>query len=312
MANLPYVQIQLESSSDTKTQIMNGCIEYILDIFDIHTDFNAETLEQMFKGFIVKNGEIQKDIFMFFDLTTKIKYFKETEIVAEDATNATNATNAVNYKWGILDQIVNVGNIGGVPIRPDISALFKETPVLTELYLYLPDEIYENKINKRLVEYPFSLYLLSKGPERGIIHTIKLPKNAGGWPFIVEKKTNHPIIGEHYLFSTNILPNSKETAKETVGGDGEVPENKTEEAVTVEPSWNKYELYAVFLNINNGCCPDDEKYIIKDLTEWSEDQKTQYVKLTTEDLMDVSTVWFNDGGNQYWSIKYPSQFYRLS
>jgi len=266
-------------TSSIKTQIMNECLEYIIDLFQLdHTKINTAFLERIFKGFILKNTS--NSIYLFFDGTE----FNYTNI-SSTSTPTTNkeeltATPPPLLKMGILDEIINKQSINKTKILPEIVELFKENPYIATIY-------YKNGLNKTPVIYPLCLYLCSKNEEAVSAETDQISwKNVHIDDDITHGITvDFPLLGDFYYFSSKPL---------------------IDESTEQEP-WKKdiYRKYAVFLDTNNGEYSIEESYIVKDLTTINKEQLDNYFQKLNP--ANISTIWFKYNGIQLWAIKYPTQ-----
>lgn len=274
------------STTPVKTQIMNECIDYILDLFDLHNIFNTTLLQQMFKGFIWMYES--NTVYLFFNV-----FNKKTSFSKIDET-----TPPPKYKWAILDEIVNKQYIANknAPVLPEIVTLFKENTFLNTLHATSST----NSLRKIPLEHPLSLYLCENqaNPEVGEENTTIVWKNvvAVEDDYFIENTVNYPSLGDFYYFSSEVI----ETADTT-----NAPSS---------PSFpwgdNDCRRYAVFLNVYNGEYTIEESYIVKDTSTINKEQWKQYYSKT--DSTNVSTIWFKDRGLQLWAIKYPNQFYCIS
>ena len=242
-ANLLYKNIYIQSPSNLfneneiskyiKTQIMNECIDNILELFQIHTIFNETILEEIFKGFIWNDKT--NNIHLFFNMTNYIHLFTIKNIDFEILNIDKSPYSYSTMKWGILDNIYKC-HIDGLMISKNIVDLFKENIPINELYI---DNSNNDKI---LAEYPLSLYLCYKSNNewKNIEFNKKLT-------FLIEK-TIPTILGDYYYFSSSTL----------------YPLDKKEFIP---------ERYTVFLNLTNEeCSKKQEIYIVKDINEISNEQ----------------------------------------
>lgn len=244
-ANLLYKKIYIQSTSNLsnenkiskyiKTQIMNECIDNILELFQIYDIFNETLLEEIFKGFIWNDKT--NNIHLFFNMTKYIHLFTgknmDFDILNIDKSPYSYST----MKWGILDNIYK-GHIDGLNISKNIVDLFKENIPINELYI---DNNNDND-NKILAEYPLSLYLCYKSNNKW--QNIEFNEKV---TFLIEK-TTPTILGDYYYFSSvPLYPLDKKDF---------IPER-----------------YAVFLNLTNeNCSKEQEIYIVKDISEISNEQ----------------------------------------
>lgn len=272
------IKIELPSSDNEentesyfRTQIMNDCIEYITDVFDLHSNINTEYLSDIFKGFIWKKET--NDIYLFFELSEDISKNKPS------MENKSSIENNKILKWVILHEIISKGYVdySTAPISKEIIQLFKENTFLKTLYI----EDSKNKFNKISVEYPLTMYLCQSKPDsagiiwENVIEPELSPEATPSTPNTVD----FPLLGEFYYFSSNPLISDDST--------------------------KKYKKYAVFLNVHNGEHLIEESYIIKDVSEINEEQWKNYRdKIRPE---NVSTIWFKEKGIQLWAVKYPTQ-----
>jgi hypothetical protein len=265
-------------TSSIKTQIMNECLEYIIDLFQLdHTKINTAFLERIFKGFILKNTS--NSIYLFFDGTE----FNYTNISSTTTTNKEQPTAVATpqplFKMGILDEIINKQSIDKTKILPEIVELFKENPYIGTIY-------YKNGLNKTSIIYPLCLYLCSKNDE-AVAETDQISwKNVHIDDDITHGITvDFPLLGDFYYFSSKPL---------------------IDESTEQEP-WKRdiYRKYAVFLDTNNGEYSIEESYIVKDLTTINKEQLDNYFQKLNP--ANISTIWFKYNGIQLWAIKYPTQ-----
>lgn len=171
-----------------KSQIMNECIEYILDLFDLHSDFDNSVFDEMFKGFIWK--EESKSIYVFFK-------------ISKNQINLPNDTNPP--KWAILHEIMYKKYIDyeTAPISPEIVELFKDTeqnshPVASLNTLYVKN--LTNTLLKIPIEFPLAMYLCQLSPN-------------GEWENVegeaeesdIELTSNFPPLGDFYYFTSDPL-----------------------------------------------------------------------------------------------------------
>jgi len=301
------------SSANTsiKTQIMNECIEYIVDLFDLHEIFNPTLLEQMFKGFVWVQES--NTVYLFFNVFNKKRSLSKIDEI----------TPPKMYKWAILDEIVNKHYIvnKNAPILPEITTLFKENASLKTLYVSSS----MNSLRKIPISHPVSLYLCEKQESEEIdTENTKIE-----WQnvvdveddYFIEKTVDYSLLGDFYYFSSDIIENSGGGSEEHPDGFLLYPGNRPDERavtnietgnttkVAIEPSpWNKkkFKRYAVFLNIYNDEYAIEESYIVKDTSTVNEEQWKRYY--TKTDPTNVSTIWFKDRGLQLWAVKYPNQF----
>jgi hypothetical protein len=288
-ANFPkkIINLQLPSSLNSnnentyiQTQIINECIEYILEVFDLYEEFNSSIFDEMFKGFIW-NSKLNT-VHLFFNVSKKLKN-PNTRI--NDSIEP-----SPMFKWAILDEIINKQYIvnKSIPIFSEIINLFKENTFLNTIYISAPN----NNLKKIPLEYPLSLYICKNRtiPNQNETTTLSVV-----WENvyndnndIIENTINFQPLGDYYYFSS-------------------IPINSNS-SDTVTSLWNKDNIkkYAVFLNINNGKYSSEESYIVKDINTITEEQWDNYTKKINQ--TDVSTIWFKENGLQLWAIKYPTQF----
>lgn len=267
--------------TSVKTQIMNEAIEFILDLFELHDTFNQEVLDEMFKGFIWLYES--HTVYLFFNIFNKKTTFP--------TTNET--TPAPQYKWAILDEIINKQYIANknAPVLPEIINLFKENTFLKTLYINNEN----NSLHKIPLEYPRCLYLCENqnGTDSGEDTPI-IWKNVAedGNDYFIENTVNYSLLGDFYYFSND-------------------PIEPVDDTPTLSPPWkdDDFKRYAVFLNIYNGEYTIEESYIVKDTTTITKEQWEHYFSKTEQS--NVSTIWFKERELQLWAIKYPNQFYSI-
>jgi hypothetical protein len=276
-----------DSITNIQTQILNECIEYILDLFDLYNDFEYNEnddsfFNDMFKGFIW-NHELNS-VHLFFELPNR---FEKLDEIKESS-----------FKWAILDEIINKQYIDNksVPISPVIVDLFKENVFLNTIYIINSNE----NPKKRPLEYPLCLYLCevpSTDDESQLINNSSSPdtwKNTSikheiiNISDIIDKTIDFPLLGDYYYFSTTLI------------------ERESSELVTLPWKTEVFKKYAVFLNINNGQYFNEESYILKDVITVTDEQWVNYFKKTNQ--IEVSTISFKYKDLPLWAIKYPSQF----
>lgn len=284
-ADFPKKTINIHNTNSTtniQTQILNECIEYILDLFDLYDKFDDSFFNDMFKGFIW-NHELNT-VHLFFELPNIDKNPDETKVSS--------------LKWAILDEIINKQYIDNktIPISPAIVDLFKENVFLNTIYIINSNE---NPKKKRL-EYPRCLYLCevpSTTDENQLITDSSSPdtwKNVRikdeniDISDIIDKTIDFPLLGDYYYFSTTLID--------------------VESSETVDLPWKKevFKKYAVFLNINNGEYFNEESYILKDVSTVTDEQWINYFKKNNQ--IEISTIWFKYKDLPLWAIKYPTQF----
>jgi len=272
---------KIVSTPSIKIQIMNECIEYIVDLFNLHSQFDTNLLNKIFKGFILKSES--NSIYLFFN-GTDFDYSNvfSTKGAKEPATKNPEATPL--FKKGILDEIINKQSIGKTPILPEIVNLFKENSYINTIYFVNK----HNSLIKNPIIYPLCLYLCTndkqiEDPERFSWTNVSIDVRYD------EETVDFPILGDFYYFSSNFL----------------IDESSKEEE-KLEWKMDKYKKYAVFLDINNGEYPIEESYIVKDLSTINKEQLDNYFQKINP--ANVSTIWFKYNDLQLWGIKYPNQF----
>lgn len=244
-ANLLHKNIYIQSTSNLsnenerskyiKTQIMNECIDNILELFQIYDIFNETLLEEIFKGFIWNNKT--NNIHLFFNMTKYIHLFIGKNMNFDKLNIDKSPYSYSTMKWSILDNIYK-GHIDGLNISKNIIDLFKENIHINQLYI----DNNNNDNDRILVEYPLSLYLCYKSNNEW--QNIEFNENI---TFLIEK-TTPTILGDHYYFSS--VPLYPLDKKEFIP-----------------------ERYAVFLNLTNeNCSKEQEIYIVKDISEISNEQ----------------------------------------
>jgi hypothetical protein len=261
-----------EPDNNIRTQIMNECIPEILNIFDLHAEFNESMLKEIFKGFIY-NAE-KNSIYLFFDMSGH-------NIPSSGSTTTTTATTTpppLQY-WGILDEIINTKHICGTDIQPEIVELFTSNPDLKEIRKHANGGTVVN------IPYPLSLYMCQTG-DTGATNSSELENVlvVSSGTTILEKTVPHPFLGDFYYFSSSVLPSMKKT----------------------DIGWSDIQRYVVFLEGDND---EQESYIVKDLNEITDEQRQAYLKKNED--MDIMTVWFKENDIQLWCIRSPLRFVRL-
>jgi hypothetical protein len=255
-------QPDAEDEDAIKTQIMNPSLEYITDLFHLHDKMDESTVNEMFKGFIW-NGD-KKTVYLFFNVTEQmgVPSVKNppTTPATPSVTPPTTPPTTLN-KWGLWDEIINKTNIHGISISPDIVAFFTEN---IHILSPPPPPPFTD-------EYPLSVYLCGMNTEGGWTTDV----NVG----IVEKTVPHPLLGDHYFFST--FPIGEENA----------------------PA----ERYALFPALKG----EEQTYIVKDINTLTEEQRTNYLANHKDTNTNINTTWFKDRGTQLWCVKFPSQFVRM-
>ena len=267
--------------TSVKTQIMNEAIEFILDLFNLHDVFNQTLLDEMFKGFIWIYET--HTIYIFFNIPNKKTTFSKSD--------ETTPTPTPQYKWAILDEIINKQYIANknAPVLPEIVKIFKENTFLKIIHI----NSVNNSSHKIPVEYPRCLYLCENqnAADAGEDTPITWKNIAVGDnqdKYYIENTVNYSVLGDFYYFSTDQIDPPAEYSP-----------------------WKDDEVkrYAVFLNIYNGEYTLEESYIVKDTSTVTKEQWEHYFSKTEQS--NVSTIWFKDKGLQLWAIKYPNQFYSL-
>lgn len=242
-ANLLHKKIHIQSTSNLsdeneiskyiKTQIMNECMDDILELFQIYDIFNETLLEEIFKGFVWNDKT--NNIHLFFNMTNYIHSFTSKNMNFDTLNVDKSPYSYSTTKWSILDNMYK-GHIDGLNISKNVIDLFKENTHINELY------IGNNNNDRILAEYPLSLYLCHKSNDEW--QNIEFDENV---EFLMEK-TTPTILGDHYYFSsTPLYPPDKNDF---------IPER-----------------YAVFLNLTNeNCSKEQEIYIVKDISEISDEE----------------------------------------
>lgn len=319
-------------TTPVKTQIMNECIDFIVELFQLHEVFNTTRLKEMFNGFIwVHESNTIYMFFNVFDKRTALSKIDETTphpLISASTKAIDERTNGANregddrisqngmkdnrgsemkwkktYKWAILDEIINKQYIAtkNAPILPEIVKMFKENTFLKTLHTTASD----NSLRKIPLEYPLSLYLCDGGAEGDNTTSIEW-KNVVATEdedeYFIENTVNYSLLGDFYYFSSEAI--------ETVDVMGMLSSSTSSPASSHPWEEKNFKRYAVFLNVHNGEYTIEESYIVKDTSTITKEQWEQYYSKT--DPANVSTIWFKDKGLQLWGVKYPAQFYRVS
>jgi hypothetical protein len=281
---------------------MNECIEFVVELYQLHEVFNTTLLREMFKGFIW--SQESNTIYLFFNVFNKKTAFSKTDETSPQPS----------YKWAILDEIINKQYIAtkNAPILPEIVKMFKENTFLKTLHTTDSD----NSLRKIPVEYPLSLYLCKRNGDGGAAEGEDAPTTTVEWKnvvateaekdeYFIENTVNYSLLGNFYYFSSEAI--------ETADGANifsPAPLPSTPSASSAPWEEKDFKRYAVFLNVHNGKYTIEESYITKDISTITKEQWEQYYSKT--DPANVSTVWFKDRGLQLWGVKYPNQFYCIS
>jgi len=203
---LEYIdEMDNETHSSIKTQIMNECLDYILDLFGLYDKINRVVLNKIFKGFIWKNDS--SSIYLFFN------------------GSGMSINEKIIFKKAILDEIINKQFIDSKSIRisPEIIDIFKENPSVNTIYMHDSN----NRLKKIKVEYPMCLYLCdNRSSNETESHDI-VWVNVLATDLSIEKTVDYSILGNFFYFSSIPLD------------DTEVSEIKWEE----RNKWKKYAVF---------------------------------------------------------------------
>ncbi len=161
----------------------------ILDIYD-HSEHSTAAIMAMYKGFLRKEVEptvtgpvnVQNILYVFFDFTGF------SQMPPLDKTQ--------KHLWITLDEIVNVQHAFAYTIDPNIVSLFKENNELCEL----------RDQKNRILDFPRVMYLCENAGS-SYKNDFHMEEKEEDVEFsILDNRTDHPILGNFYLFSVKPFP----------------------------------------------------------------------------------------------------------
>lgn len=225
-----------------QTYFLNECFKRILSIMDASDHSDPDLLKTMYKGFISSKTE-PNVLYVFFDFGDL--YIKSNEF---------------HRSWAIIDEIQYTKKMLGFSIDPKITNLFKQNPGLTHI------------IDKQgyITDIPYALYLCKRDEEASTILKNSYSDDNEDQMSVLEERCNHPVFGNFYLFSMNLLD------------------------LEGRESHFKIQRYA--------CFTKNPLYILKNISNLTKEDRMVGTR-------DYGSIYFQEGSaNQFWCIKSTSDF----
>jgi len=277
----------------------NECFRFLTTFFQdagvIHS-LPADFISTFYKGFkeFQETGDATntKQIFVFYDITDHIQYFKKEESVL-----------------AIIDEIVFKKKINNDEVNPLYFQFFKENPRLLNM-----------KMGETKIPYPFQLYMCKKEGEETLTVLQK-----GDLPKVIE----HDVFGPSYIFTAEpfgenpvrfscfIIKSvyylqditeepifSEEDTEDKIDNEKENQEQKQEQEQEQESSLEPTPVVEPQVAPVKG----DEEIKNENSIKKEGGDITEEPSKNKVDFLYVPTVYYWENGVQYWCIRNNNHF----